>query len=408
MNADSPVVLQHVVGLTVGPAVDLSSSLPAPNLDRALCSNSVLPTLTKRRRSYWAEVNPILRRWQNVNDAKCPVCDGFIRVNMSRHLRLSHTTCQCCWRCPVPSCPAWFASELYGKDHLEEVHKFSEGRGYSYYECLRRFGLEWFGRRSFFDQRGTTGQALWMDLALARKAGQELHNDYVITAGPEFGSLRSFFRTAVRALVRAYINYPQPRAMGCNSSFSCSPIRQDITNTPESKGRHSPVDRAEGIPVLLMPPPLTFTSSTPTVPVVQTPVRSLTPNNKSLSFLQTEPGDDVQVYNPQHRGAVASISIASTDLLLHVGPLPMEQLILHNTQTVCGWPGSARSAVARRDIAVARRNLASMTHYVDLHDDHLVACDGGLDDGIPLMTVETFPRPTGGIQSVLDVANIRK
>ena len=192
VNADSPVVLQHVVGLTLGPAVDLSSSLPAPNLDRALCRNhSVLPTLTKRRRSYWAEVNPILQRWQNVNDAKCPVCDGLIRVNMSRHLRLSHTTCQCFWRCPVSSCPAWFASELYGKDHLEEVHKFSEGRGYSYYECLRRFGLEWFGRRSFFDQRGATGQALWMDLALARKAGQELHNDCVITAGPEFGSLRT-------------------------------------------------------------------------------------------------------------------------------------------------------------------------------------------------------------------------
>ena len=88
---------------------------------------------------------------------------------------------------PCFELPAWFASELYGKDHLEEVHKFSEGRGYSYYECLRRFGLEWFGRRSFFDQRGATGQALWMDLALAREAGQELHNDYVITAGPEFG-----------------------------------------------------------------------------------------------------------------------------------------------------------------------------------------------------------------------------
>ena len=43
----------------------------------------------------------------------------------------------------------------------------------------------------------------------------------------------------------------------------------------------------------------------------------------------------------------------------------MEQLILHDTPTVCGWPNSARGelfAVARRDIAVARLNLASMTH----------------------------------------------
>ena len=50
VNADSPVVLQHVVGLTLGPAVDLSLSLPSPDLDRALCRNLVLPTLTRRRR----------------------------------------------------------------------------------------------------------------------------------------------------------------------------------------------------------------------------------------------------------------------------------------------------------------------------------------------------------------------
>ena len=49
-----------------------------------------------------------------------------------------------------------------------------------------------------------------MDLALARKAGQELHNDYVITNGAEFGNLKSFFRAAIRALVRAFIDYPLP------------------------------------------------------------------------------------------------------------------------------------------------------------------------------------------------------
>ena len=177
VHADSPVVLQHVVGLSLGPAVDLSSSLPPPDLDRALCNNSVLPTLIRRHRAYWAEINPILQKWQSINDARCPECDRLTRVNMSRHLRLSHTTCQCFWRCPVPSCPMWFTSKLNGKDHLERIHNFSEGRGYSFYDCLRQFGLEWFGRCSFFDQRDTTGQALWMDLALARKTGQELHND---------------------------------------------------------------------------------------------------------------------------------------------------------------------------------------------------------------------------------------
>ena len=48
LNASSPVVLQHVVGLTLGTAVDLSSSLPAANLERALCRNSILPTLNKK------------------------------------------------------------------------------------------------------------------------------------------------------------------------------------------------------------------------------------------------------------------------------------------------------------------------------------------------------------------------
>ena len=76
--------------------------------------------------------------------------------------------------------------------------------------------------------------------------------------------------------------------------------------------------------------------------------------------------------------------------------------------TVCNWPHGARGelfAVDRRDIAVAGRNLARLTHYVDLQDDHLAACDGAFDDGIPLMTVEMFSRPAGGVQSVFDVAN---
>ena len=100
VHADSPVVLQpHVVGLSLGPAVDLSSSLPPPDLDRALCNNSLIPTLIRRRRAYWSEINPILQKWQSINDARCPECNRLIRVNMSRHLRLSHTTCQCFWRC---------------------------------------------------------------------------------------------------------------------------------------------------------------------------------------------------------------------------------------------------------------------------------------------------------------------
>ena len=142
VDAESPVDLQQVVGLSLGPATNLSSTLPPADLALVLCENLVLPTLGLGRRDYWEEVNPILRKWQSVNDARCPECDRLIWVNM-----LSHTTCQCFWRCPVPTCPMWFVSELNGKDHLERIHNFTVGQGYSFYDCLRQFGLEWFGRR---------------------------------------------------------------------------------------------------------------------------------------------------------------------------------------------------------------------------------------------------------------------
>ena len=86
-------------------------------------------------------------------DSRCPECDRSIRVNMARHLRLCHTTYICFWRCPVSTCPLWFTSELNGKDHIERTHRFCEGRGCSFYECLRTYDLEWFGSRSFLDQQ---------------------------------------------------------------------------------------------------------------------------------------------------------------------------------------------------------------------------------------------------------------
>ena len=62
-------------------------------------------------------------------------------MNMARHLRLVHSEYVCFWRCPVPSCSLWFTSELNEKDHIQNIHRFREGRGMSFYECLR-FGLE--------------------------------------------------------------------------------------------------------------------------------------------------------------------------------------------------------------------------------------------------------------------------
>ena len=94
-----PVDLQHVVGLSICPATNLSSSLPPADLATSLCEHSVVPTLGLGRRAYWDEVHPILKKWQSVNDARCPECARSICVNMSCHIRLAHTICQCFWRC---------------------------------------------------------------------------------------------------------------------------------------------------------------------------------------------------------------------------------------------------------------------------------------------------------------------
>ena len=179
-----PTDLQHVIGLRLGPAENLSAILPREDLHLSLCESSLRPTLIADRRVYWAEVTPLLQRWQSMNDTGCPHCHRVIRVNMSRHLRASHTDNQCFWRCPVSTCQMWFISELNGKDHLERIHSFREGQGCSFYECLRRYGMEWFGKRSYFDQREQSSQAIWMDIALARQSGHKLTNHYIIANSP--------------------------------------------------------------------------------------------------------------------------------------------------------------------------------------------------------------------------------
>ena len=60
--------------------------------------------------------------------------------------------------------------------------------------------MEWFGSRAFFEGRRLASQAIWMDLALARRSGQELRNSYVITKSPEHAPLRRFFKAAVDQL----------------------------------------------------------------------------------------------------------------------------------------------------------------------------------------------------------------
>ena len=77
----------------------------------------------------------------------------------------------------------------------------------------------------------------------------------------------------------------------------------------------------------------------------------------------------------------------------------------HTPSSVQSWPTTARDeilAVAHRDLAVARRNMAEFTQYLDIHSEHLAAYAGAMDDSVPLMSAETFPCSSGGVRSALE------
>ena len=139
-------------------------------------------------------------------------------------------------------------------------------------------------------------------------------------------------------------------------------MRQDMNTTPQRTAQSSYVD----IPVVESLSPLIISSTTPP-PVVDAPVRSLTPNNQSLSFLQSGSADRPQLHVPLYPGGGA------------VSSLSLDQMLYHDVQAVRAWPQSACDEL----LAVA-------------------VCSGALDDTLPLMSVETFPRATGGIRSALD------
>ena len=74
-----------------------------------------------------------------------------------------------------------------------------------------------------------------------------------------------------------------------------------------------------------------------------TPVRSAMRNNRSLTFLQSGPFNQPQCYLPLARGGVSNVSLASSELLTYVEPLPLDQLLFHSTETVQSWSAAARN-----------------------------------------------------------------
>ena len=311
-----PADLQHVIGIRLGSPENLGANLPREDLHLSLCEGSLRPTLIADRRVYWAEITPLLQRWQSVNNTPCPHCHRLIRVNMSRHMRANHTDNQCYWRCPVCTCHMWFVSELNGKDHLERIHGFREGQGCSFYECLRRFGLEWFGERSYFDQRGQSSQAMWMDMALAHQSGQELINHYVITNSPASAPIRHFFHASIKHLTARYqhiaaeqalqdikpsigdqlnhnsgavdsikkeIDPPVNEASGYTATASDGDVFSPVVVTPR---RSSTRLQSRESPVVGLPRRSSTVDMSVDSPVVDTPRRSYNQHNRALAVME--------------------------------------------------------------------------------------------------------------------------
>ena len=258
--------------------------------------------------------------------------------------------------------------------------------------------MEWFGKRSYFDQREQSNQALWMDIAQARQSGQELINHYIITNSPATAHIRRFFNSSVRRLTAAYEQIAADQAFHDIRPSICDQMRHEIANIKEEIDQ--PRDQASGGD----PPISDVHLATTTSPVVETPRRSSTPNNRSLAVMESSQLEAPHCHLPLARGAVTSTSIASFDLQTFIEPLPLDQLLCYSPSTVHSWPTAAREeilAVAHRDMVIARRNVADISVYLDAHAAHLAACAGALDDSVPLMAAETFPRLPGGIRSAL-------
>ena len=395
------VDLRHHVSLSLGPALDMANWVLETHLEKALCPSSLADTLELQRRDYWEELNPILKKWRSVNNSRCPECDRPIKVNMARHLRLVHTKYVCFWRCPVLSCSLWFTSELNAKDHIEGIHKFHEGHGTSFYECLRQYGIEWFGSRTFFEGRKQTTQAIWMDLALARRSGQELRNSYVITKSPEHAPLRIFFKATVDQLQIIFdmslVTSVQPKSL-------LTQMREAVADCDDgsSDGSLMLLSPPRDIPEAELPAGSAMEIGTRDAdsPVVMP--RRVTPANRPLQHLEA---GHLGASTPQHvmsRPAVPDLCIASSNLLSLMDPLPMDRLSRYTVAAICSWPAADRHdilAVANRDIRVARQNLAELQLYVDDHAAHIANCASADDDRITLMSAEVLPRLEGGDQS---------
>ena len=136
---------------------------------------------------------------------------------------------------------------------------------------------------------------------LARRSGQELHNHSVITNSPVMAHLRHFFRAAVRDITATYEDLTIARVIDDIKPSICDQMRREIAQ--DADDFDPSMDQASGynIPVGESVPPPTISPTTPP-PVVDTPRRLLTPNNRALAVLQSGLFVPPQCHMPLARG----------------------------------------------------------------------------------------------------------
>ena len=127
-----------------------------------------------------------------------------------------------------------------------------------------------------------------MDLALARRSGQELWNHYVITKSPEFAPLRRFFSAAVDQLQIVYnsllVTSAQPPSRLLIATMHAAVEDCDDLS---SEGSLMLLSSPHDIPAATLP--VGMTSTLPPVEDAISPVviaRRVTPANRALRYLE--------------------------------------------------------------------------------------------------------------------------
>ena len=267
-----------------------------------------------------------------------------------------------------------------------------------------------------------------MDMALARQSGQELINHYVITNSPASAPIRRFFHASIKHLTARYqhiaaeqalqdikpsigdqlnhslgavdsikeeIDLPTNEASGYTATAGDGDVFSPVVVTPR---RSSTRLQSRESPVVGLPRRSSTVDMSVDSPVVDTPRRSYNQHNRALAVMEASAMEPPHFSVPLARGAVNFTSIASTDLQTFIDPLPLDNLICYGASTVQSWPARDRDqilAVAGRDIAVARHNVAELTRYLDVHAAHLATCLRSDDDNIPLITGRHWVVTTG-------------